>query len=396
MIPAIFFPEHLRIRLMQQGLLLAEPEHLQPMTAEQAMKLAIQEAYKGVGFTSPNPLVGCVILDSKDRFLSKGYHARVGQPHAEVNALKGLSHEVLQGAKVYVTLEPCAHEGRTPSCAKALAQLPLREVIYGLKDPNPLVAGQGAEIIRKAGIEAKEYPALKNELEELAEHFLWNFREKKVFVSAKVASSLDGQLALATGESKWITDETSREVSHILRAAHDAIMVGANTVAADNPSLNVRAPGFENKKMKVIVLDSDALCLARADKLKLSQIHDPADVCFAISDQISNPPNPWGAQVIGLPAKGLGLDLDILLTKLWDLGIRSLFVEGGAHVLSSIISERKAQRLYLFQAPMILGAKSGKAWTEQVSISSMGGRIALANQQFITLSRDLFFTGTLN
>jgi diaminohydroxyphosphoribosylaminopyrimidine deaminase / 5-amino-6-(5-phosphoribosylamino)uracil reductase len=396
MIPAILFPEHLRPRLMQQGLLISEPERLQPMTAEQAMKLAIQEAYKGIGFTSPNPLVGCVILDAKDRFLSKGYHARVGEAHAEINALAGLEKEELQGAKVYVTLEPCAHEGRTPSCAKALAKLPLAEVIYGLKDPNPLVSGQGAEILRGAWIAAMEYPGLKQELEELCEHFLWNFREKKVYVSAKVACSLDGQLAMANGESKWITDETSREVSHILRAAHDAVMVGANTVATDNPSLNVRAASFQNKKLKLIILDSDALCLATADKLRLAKLHDPVDVYFAISDRISNPPNPWGAQIIQLPAKGLGLDLDLLLTKLWELGIRSLFVEGGAHVLSSIISERKAQRLYLFQAPMILGAKSGKAWTEQVSISSMGGRIALANQQFITLSRDLFFTGTLN
>ncbi len=396
MIPALFFPQRLQSRWIQQGLLVSEPEHLQPMTDEQAMKLAIQEAYKGLGAVSPNPLVGCVILDAKDRFLAKGYHARVGQAHAEINALKGLDSEALQDAKVFVTLEPCAHEGRTPSCAKALARLPLREVIFGLVDPNPLVAGQGAAIIRQAGIKAREYGAMKTELEQVCEHFLWNFREKKVFLSAKVASSLDGQLALSTGESKWITDETSREIAHVLRAAHDAILVGANTVLTDDPSLDIRVEAFKNKKLKVLILDSDALCLSRADQLKLAKIHNPADVYFVISDQISSPPNPWGANVIGLPAKGLGLDLDLLLTKLWKLGLRSVLVEGGAHVLSSIISEKKAQRLYLFQAPMILGAKSGKAWTEQVSIGSMSERIALANQQYISLDKDFLVTGKLN
>lgn len=396
MIPAIFFPASLQNKMRALGLLLSEPELLQPMTPEQAMHLAIQEAYRGLGFTSPNPLVGCVILDSQDRFLAKGFHAHLGEAHAEVNALKGLDVELIRGAKVFVTLEPCAHQGHTPSCAKALAQLPIAEVNFGLVDPDPRVAGKGAQILKNAGIMAREFPALKNELEEVCEHFLWNQRQQKIFVSAKVASSLDGQLALATGESRWITDETSRELSHVLRAAHDAILVGANTVMTDNPSLDVRATGFERKKLKIIILDSDALCLSGANNLKLAKIHDPSQVYFVISDQISDPPNPWGAQVIRLPAKGLGLDLDQLLTNLWDLGLRSVFVEGGAHVLSSILSEGKAQRLYLFQAPMILGAKSGKAWTEQVSISSMGRRIALENQQIITLSKDLLITGILN
>ncbi len=397
MIPFVFFPEPLQRRLQQQGLLLSEPTSQQPLSDEQAMKLAIQEAYKGLGFTSPNPLVGCVILDSQNRFLSKGYHARVGEAHAEVNALKGLTSEDLKDARVFVTLEPCAHEGRTPSCAKALAQLPLREVIFGLTDPNPLVAGQGAEIIRKAGIPATEYTGMKSELEEVCEHFLWNFRQKKVFVSVKVASSLDGQLALASGESKWITDETSREVAHVLRAAHDAILVGHGTVEQDNPSLNIRLEKFKTKKLKVVILDSNATLLARADQLQITKAHDPENVFFAVSESIQNPPNPWGAQVIFLPAQGPGsLNLDILLTKLWAYGIRSIFIEGGAQVLSSFIGEKKANRLYLFQAPMILGAKSGKAWSEQVSISSMGDRIALANQHIIPLSKDLLITGTLN
>jgi diaminohydroxyphosphoribosylaminopyrimidine deaminase/5-amino-6-(5-phosphoribosylamino)uracil reductase len=396
MIPAGFFPASVQSRFQAQGLWLPEPAPKQVLSEEQAIKLAIQEAYRGLGSVSPNPLVGCVILNSQNQFLSKGYHARYGEAHAEVNALKGLSSEELKGAKVFVTLEPCAHEGKTPSCAKALAKLPIAEVIYGLEDPNPLVKGQGASIIHAAGIQARVFSGLQNELEEVCEHFLWNFRHKKVFVSAKVASSLDGQLALASGESKWITDETSRKIAHVLRAGHDAMLVGSNTISTDDPSLNIRSEHFPNLKKKLIILDSDAFVLSRAEQLQLSKVHKPEDVYFVISDQISNPPNAWGAQIIRLPSKGLGLDLNVLLTKLWDLGLRSILIEGGAHVLSSFITEKAIQRLYLFQAPIILGAKGSKGWTEQVSIETMSHRMALRNRQFIPLEKDLLITGLLN
>lgn len=398
MIPAVFFPETLQQQLRRVGLLLEEPALKEPLSEETAMKLAIQEAYRGLGFVSPNPLVGCVVLDSKGRFLSKGHHARFGQAHAEVNALKGLSLEELQGAKVFVTLEPCAHEGKTPSCAKALSQLPIAEVIFGLIDPNPLVAGKGAEILRQAGIPARQYAGLKAELEEVCEHFLWNFQKKKIFVSAKVASSLDGQLALKSGESKWITDECSRQVAHVLRASHDAILVGSGTLKADNPALNVRLHHFPAKRNKVIILDSNAQSLAHAQDLQLAKVHPPEDLVFAISQRISNPHNPLGARVISLPetAFGRGLDLNILLTELWDIGIRSLMIEGGAQVLSSFITESQVQRLYLFQAPMILGAKGGKAWSEQVNIQNMQEKIELKNRQFIPLQQDLLITGSFN
>jgi diaminohydroxyphosphoribosylaminopyrimidine deaminase/5-amino-6-(5-phosphoribosylamino)uracil reductase len=396
MIPAVFFPNSLLPQLTAQGLLVPEPQVEQALSDDQAMRLAIQEAYRGLGAVSPNPLVGCVILDSQNRFLSKGYHARYGEAHAEVNALIGLSEDQLKDAKVYVTLEPCAHQGKTPSCAKALAKLPVREVIYGIQDPNPLVAGKGLEILQAAGISIRQFEGLQTELEEVCEHFLWNFREKKVFVSAKVASSLDGQLALSSGESKWITDRISRELSHVLRAAHDAILVGANTITTDNPALNVRNSHFPVKKSKLVILDSDALCMSQAPSLEIAQWHSPKDVTFVISDQISDPPNPWGANLLKLPSKGLGLDLGLLLEGLWAIGIRSILVEGGAHVLSSFISEGWAQRLYLFQAPLILGAKGSKGWTQQVSITDMSQRISLRNRQYIPLEQDILITGNLN
>jgi len=145
------------------------------LSTEQAMKLAISEAYKGATRVSPNPLVGCVILDGQSRFLSVGHHSIYGGPHAEVEALNSLKASDLQGAHVIVTLEPCAHEGKTPSCAKALAQLPVAKVTYGLMDPNPLVSGQGVQILREAGIQVEEFKNYREELEEVCEAFLKNF-----------------------------------------------------------------------------------------------------------------------------------------------------------------------------------------------------------------------------
>lgn len=399
--PFVFFPDKLKPRLLQQGLLLPDPQLGEPISDQQAMRLAIQEAYLGLGFTSPNPLVGCVILDSQNRFLSKGYHARVGEAHAEVCALLGLSNEKLKGARIFVTLEPCAHEGRTPSCARAIAKLPVKEVIFGLIDPNPQVAGQGAKILRDAGIrtslflENKKDLEIQNCLEEVCEHFLWNQIQKKVFVSLKMASSLDGQLALKTGESKWITDSTSRELVHVLRAAHEGLLVGAGTVLADNPSLDIRHASFQ-KRNKLIILDPQGGLVARAGELNIAKGHLPQDVVFVLSDSVSDGKNPWGAQILRIPMEKGQLNLKILLTKLWEMGIQSIFVEGGAQVLSSFVSAGVANRLYLFQAPMILGAKGGKAWSEQVSIARMEEKISVKNIQYIALDQDVLITGKLS
>ncbi len=400
MLPYSFFPEVLKPKLSRQGLLIAEPKLGQVLTETEAMALAIQEAYLGLGMTSPNPLVGCVVLNSKNEFLSKGFHAVVGQAHAEVNALRGLSESDLKGAQVFVTLEPCAHQGRTPSCAQMLAKLPIARVVYGLKDPNPLVAGKGAQIIQDADIEAKLYHPIDEEedlsvsLNQVCEHFLYNFIKQKPFVSLKVASSLDGQMGLKTGESKWITDSYSRELSHALRAAHDATLVGSGTVRTDNPSLDIRHPKI-SKANKVIILNASGDLLKRLPEMQLMKVHLPENVFVVVSDQLNLADNPAKVQIVPVSLDQQGhLEIDILLEKLWKLGIKSIFVEGGAQVLSSFLTKKAAQRLYFFQAPMILGAKGGKPWSEQVMISSMNQGMTLKNTKVIQLQQDVLTTGT--
>ncbi len=375
-----------------------EPFIHQYLSPEIAMKLAIQEAYRGIGFVSPNPLVGCVVLDSKNQFLAKGYHARVGEGHAEVIALKGLSDEQLQDATIYVTLEPCAHEGRTPSCAKMLAQKPIKKVIYGLIDPNPLVAGKGVQILREAGIEVEEFLGLNEELEMLCEHFLFNVRNQRPWVSLKIASSLDGIYAHQSGDSRWITDEVSREIGHILRASHDAVLVGSQTLLIDDPQLNIRIEGLKHKNSKVFVIDPRGIALKEAPRLKVSQVHSRENLFFITANDFKDIEleaqfNVIKARPLNTQVDPLNLNLDEVLTSLWTLGVRSLYVEGGGVTLSSFIQQKKAQRMYLFQAPIILGGKSGKSWSSQVSIEGMGDRISLVSLQTLKLHSDLFMTG---
>jgi diaminohydroxyphosphoribosylaminopyrimidine deaminase/5-amino-6-(5-phosphoribosylamino)uracil reductase len=188
------------------------------LTPNEAMKLAIEEAARGAGFVAPNPLVGCVILSRDGALIGRGHHERIGEGHAEVRALESVADvSQLNAAQVFVTLEPCAHQGRTPSCAEALAKLPIASVTYGLEDPNPLVAGKGAEILRAAGKTVQIFGGLKTELEEACEIFLMNMREKRAFVALKAAASLDGKIALPDGSSQWITGEESRAHVQSLR-----------------------------------------------------------------------------------------------------------------------------------------------------------------------------------
>ena len=377
------------------------------LSSGEAMRLAISEAHKGAPFVSPNPLVGAVVVDAKGNFIAAGHHEIYGGPHAEVNALKNLPPEKLKDATVYVTLEPCAHEGKTPSCAKMMAKLPLKKVIFGLIDPNPLVAGQGAEILKQAGIEtevfsathSREFNEIRQDLEEVCEAFLWNFREKKVFVTLKMASSLDGQVALRSGESQWITGPEAREYVHYLRACYDAILVGKGTVEFDNPSLNIRHPTIQ-KQNKVVIVDGEADLLGKYSSLKLSEAHQSVNVFWCVSEQaeevvqtelaqIKNPP-----QIVYVKTKIDGsLDLENLLSQLYAHGIRSVMVEGGALTASSFVDARLVNRLYMFQAPIIMGAGGSRSWTENVRVPTMKEKIHVKNPRYLTFGDDFMISG---
>ncbi|MBX3020759.1 MAG: bifunctional diaminohydroxyphosphoribosylaminopyrimidine deaminase/5-amino-6-(5-phosphoribosylamino)uracil reductase RibD [Bdellovibrionales bacterium] len=359
------------------------------LTPKAAMLAAIEEGKKGSGFVSPNPLVGCVILDRDYNFLAKGYHARLGELHAETHALKSVTDTSrLKGAHMYVTLEPCAHEGRQPSCAKTLATLPLKSVTYGLPDPNPKVSGRGVEILRAAGLEVVRFAELQNELEELAEIFLMNMREGRPFVSVKVASSLDGQVALADGSSQWITSEASRGHVQSLRGFHDAVLTGAGTFHGDNPRLNSRDSRFADKRLPVILLDPDGSCVAALPGSALLQVRPAADVFLVTKPGVKV---LSGVTHIELSMRDGEFDLRALVSLLPAYGVHSVFVEAGATTVSAFLRQRLCDRLYVFMAPKILG--KGLGWTSALQIPSLEQAVRLENLRVEPLGEDFLFTG---
>lgn len=391
------------------------PKLWEPMTLTAAMRLAVSEAFRGAGFTAPNPLVGCVVLDSQNRFLARGYHGKLGGPHAEVDALKNLSAQDLKGAKVIVTLEPCAHEGRTSSCAKMLAATGVSEVIFGLIDPNPKVSGQGAQILKAAGKKVVSFlpfagldycfegdvswtparvDAWRSILEQTCEHFLINQTQKRPFVSLKVASSLDGQMALQSGESQWITGPLSRQEGHYLRAFHQATLVGSKTLMMDDPQLNVRHPEFPNFKNKAVVLNQSGEILKSSATQKLFSAHDPQDI-FVVVGESSGVRQSEAAQVLVAPDGPGGLQLKSVFDLLYQQGIHSVLVEGGARVIGQCLEQGLADRLYLFQAPILMGSGYGRSWSEGLHISKMSEKISLRNQIVRRFGPDSMVTGRL-
>lgn len=368
----------------------------QKLTDDEAMALAMHIAKKGLGFVSPNPAVGCVILDNTGSLLAHGYHEKYGEAHAEINALKKVSSKQLIGARMFVTLEPCAHHGKTPPCAEAIAKLPLSEVIFGIYDPNPLVKGKGASIIQTAGIKATHYAKEQEALERVCEHFLRNMRAQLPFVSIKCATSLDGKLALKSGQSKWITGAEARLEGHFLRATHDAILVGVNTFLADDPSLDVRHPSFPDKRNRVLVLDLQGQGIDKLSSAKLLESHAPEEIFWVIPTEVnSSTLDGLGVKTLRVPTlTGTPtLDLKTLKEDLWNLGIRSILVEGGAGTISEFINQKAADRLFLFTAPIIVGEQSGLSWTAGVhSIDNLTHSIALSPLEMTTFGKDSLFT----
>jgi diaminohydroxyphosphoribosylaminopyrimidine deaminase/5-amino-6-(5-phosphoribosylamino)uracil reductase len=380
----------------------------------QAMRLALREGARGIGRVAPNPLVGCAIVDREHRLLALGHHRQVGYEHAEIAALNNVSdRERLRGARVYVTLEPCAHEGRTGSCAKALAKLPIASLAYAVQDPNPLVAGAGAGILRAAGIDARElaeWPDIEErqelaaEAEELAEVFLFNMRRQAPFVSLKVAATLDGQMGMATGESKWITGEPARARARLLRAGHDATLIGRATLESDDPRLDPRVPGLEGVVNAAVLLDPLGKSFLRLGNAQIAKAR-PAARVFAVAGprapaEAVRHAERAGVVVLRAPTHASGdligqFVMPDLLGLLWQSGLRSIFVEGGARTYAGIMRARAAQRLHVFIAPMVLGGATGLAWSRHFGAASLAEGLRLERPKFELLGADLYATGRI-
>lgn len=359
---------------------------------EKYMRLAMQLAGNAIGRTSPNPLVGAVIVKD-NRVVGCGWHRKAGTPHAEVHALNQAG-ELAQGADVYVTLEPCAHYGKTPPCAKALVEAKVKNVYGGLLDVNPKVAGKGFKILEDAGIHV-EYGFLQDELRKQNEVFFKWIEHKKPFVVLKAAMTLDGKIATATGQSKWITNETSRAYGYKLRDIYDGIMVGINTVIEDNPMLTARVDGGKNpirivvdsslridinanvvqdKSAKTIVATTD-----KADKDKILKLQ-AQDVDVIVVDKDENDK----------------VDIEKLLDILGQKNICSILVEGGATLSGSFVAKKLVDKVYFFIAPKIVGGKEAKTPVAGTGILNLQEALALKDIQIEKLEEDILIIGRVD
>jgi diaminohydroxyphosphoribosylaminopyrimidine deaminase/5-amino-6-(5-phosphoribosylamino)uracil reductase len=375
------------------------------MNDQAYMKLALRLAAKGAGWVSPNPMVGAVVVKG-GQILGRGYHRAYGLPHAEVEALRRAG-AAARGADLYVTLEPCNHQGRTPPCTQAVLSAGIRRVVIATRDPNPRVNGGGGEFLQTQGLQV-ETGLLADQARRLNEAWFKWVETGLPFVIAKAACSLDGKIATAGGESQWLTGETARAFGHQLRHQVDAILVGIGTVLADDPQLTVRLPSrkTENRKPKTenrprdpirIVLDSRLRLPLNARLLHLDSPSPTWVACTpaAPKDEIKTLKD-LGAEVLVMPADSNGLvALNPLLTELGRRQVQSLLVEGGAETLGSFFDQRLVDKFYFFYAPKILGGKKAPGMLAGAGVQRLGNALQARDMRVSKLGLDLLVAGYL-
>ncbi len=319
------------------------------------MRHALSLAARGLGRVWPNPAVGCVIVN-QGRVVGRGRTADGGRPHAETVALKQAGDHA-KGATAFVTLEPCAHQGETPACAKSLIESEIARVVVACEDPDPRVSGRGIAMLSKAGLRV-ETGCLGKDAKELQRGFLTRVNHGRPTLTLKLAMTLDGRIATASGESKWITGAHARRAVHALRASHDAVMVGAGTVRADNPDLTVRDLGETRQPVRIVT--SRHLRLSQDSRLFESAEDVPVWIVCDASMRTSAEAKVWeaaGARLILVGSNGAHLSPDEMLQALGQAGLTRVFCEGGGMLAASLLSADLVDELIVFVAGKLIGAE---------------------------------------
>jgi diaminohydroxyphosphoribosylaminopyrimidine deaminase / 5-amino-6-(5-phosphoribosylamino)uracil reductase len=371
-------------------------------TDETFMRMALGLARRAYGDTSPNPLVGAVLV-RKGQIIGRGWHRRAGGPHAEIEALADAARrgQDPRGATLYVTLEPCCTHGRTPPCTDALIAAGIQRVVIGATDPNPAHRGRAFELLRRADIEIAE-DVLAEQATALNATFNHWIVHRTPFVMVKAAMSLDGKIATANGESKWITSPASRAKAMRLRRGVDAILVGVNTVIADDPALSVRSvPGFaipkEVRQPRRIIVDSAAR--TPVDAKLVSDAHASLTTVVTTRrasriqrERLSRRANVWVAPT----ARDGGVDLGWLIKKLGAENVTHLLVEGGGEVNASFLFGRLAHRIAFFYAPKILGGRAARKGVAGGGVADATWGLKLHSMKWQRVGPDLLLTASLD
>ncbi|MDZ4804675.1 MAG: bifunctional diaminohydroxyphosphoribosylaminopyrimidine deaminase/5-amino-6-(5-phosphoribosylamino)uracil reductase RibD [Candidatus Eisenbacteria bacterium] len=357
------------------------------------MRRALRLAAKGRGDVSPNPMVGAVLVRG-GRVIGEGWHRAFGGTHAEVEAIRAAGRA--GGATLYVTLEPCAHQGRTPPCVDAIRDAGISRVVVAMRDPNPKVVGGGLEVLASRGVTVFMGPSAA-EAAELNRGFISCVTRGRPFVTLKMAASLDGGIATANGHSRWITSPLARKAAHRLRAEHDAVLVGAATVIADDPALTVRDVRGRNPIR--MVLDPSLRSSPRAAWLKRDGVRRIVVALASAPAARRKAFEAAGAEVwIGSASPDRtswrGIRIAALLKQAAKGGITSILVEGGGRVAGAFLAAKCADRLALFTAPMLLGGDSIR-WTTGLGVSRVDRAPRLSNVTIRKLGPDWLVTGDL-
>ncbi|MFJ8237088.1 bifunctional diaminohydroxyphosphoribosylaminopyrimidine deaminase/5-amino-6-(5-phosphoribosylamino)uracil reductase RibD [Ureibacillus sp. NPDC094379] len=355
-------------------------------TDQDYMQLALQLAATAKGNTNPNPIVGAVLVKN-GVIVGTGLHRKAGEPHAEVHAFN-MAGEHAKGATLYVTLEPCSHYGKTPPCAKLVIESKVSRVVVATTDPNPSVAGRGIRMIEDAGIEV-EVGILEKEARKLNERFIHNMLTSRPFVISKFAMTADGKIATHTGHSKWITGEESRHQVHELRDEVDAILVGVGTVLADNPSLTTRLPERIGKNPIRIILDSNLRIPLNAIVLQTEEAKTIIVTSTEVDTSKVKAVEEKGATVLAVSKDEHGLNLDEMLSRLYEMGITDVLVEGGGEINASFLRAGLINKYFIYIAPKLIGGKNSKTPFTGEDVDTMDDALQLEFDDVEKVGEDL-------
>ncbi len=358
------------------------------MTDEFFMSRALQIAKDAEGRTSPNPMVGAVIV-REGRIVAEGRHRKAGTPHAEVNAINAAG-ELAKNSTLYVTLEPCSHFGRTPPCANKIVETGIKRVVVAIRDPNPKVAGRGIEILKAAGISVTE-GILRDEAEKLNEVFFKWVTKKIPFITSKFACSLDGKIATVAGESRGISCAESLQFTHKLRDISDAIMVGVGTVLADNPSLTTRLETPGKNPIRIVAdsfartpLDAKIISDGQAQTIIAVTENAPEEKIYALKNS--------GAEII-TAGDGDKVDLKILMKKLAEREITSVLVEGGGTLHFALLQAGLVDKIFAFVTPKIFGGQNAPSAVSGEGFKTFNDAVKLKNFSAEKLGEDILISG---
>jgi diaminohydroxyphosphoribosylaminopyrimidine deaminase/5-amino-6-(5-phosphoribosylamino)uracil reductase len=361
-------------------------------TDEYYMNLAIVEARKGTGRTAPNPCVGAVIVKDGN-VVARGYHKKAGTPHAEINAINSCASELV-GASMYVTLEPCSHTGKTPPCCRAIVEKGFAKVVVGMGDPNPLVNGRGLAYLKDHGLEVV-CGVLEQECLEFNSPFIKYITTGRPWVIMKSGISLDGRLTYQKGNSGWITGEAAGLEVHRLRDSIDAIMVGANTVQIDNPSLTTRLDKKSARDPVRVILDSE---LGLSLSLKVFNLESSAHTYVVCSSSAAEKNKELflrkGVRLLQVERGCDGLDLKEMMYKLAEIGICSVLVEGGAQLHGALLKNGLYDYAHLFYAPLFAG-DSGVPLLTGLDVENRDHAPRIETPSFTKFGDDMMISGRI-